>query len=198
MNGPTVAPPVTELISAARLAERVGELGRQITEDYRGRCLVLLSVLKGSFIFTADLARAIDLPLTIEFLGVASYGDATTSSGAVKITSDLSVPIEGKDVILVEDIVDTGITLGFLLRVLRASRPKSLEICTLLEKPAKRSSEVELRYVGFPIGDEFVVGYGLDFAQRHRNLPFIGVLAADHDSPTYSDDPSRESSHEKR
>jgi hypoxanthine phosphoribosyltransferase len=167
---------VHELFSAERLAARVAELGRQITEEYRGRPLVLLSVLKGSFVFTADLARAIDLPLGIEFLGVASYGDGTTSSGAVKITHDLTTPIEGKDVLLIEDIVDTGLTLGFLLQILRARQPASLEVCALLEKPARRPAELQPRYVGFEIGDEFVVGYGLDWAQRYRNLPFVGVV----------------------
>lgn len=167
---------VRELISAARIEQRVAELGRQLTADYQGRPLVLLSVLKGSFVFTADLARAIDLPLAIEFLGVASYGDGTTSSGAVKITHDLTSPLEGKDVLLIEDVVDTGLTLGFLLQVLRARKPASLEVCTLLEKPAKRSPEVQPRYVGFEIGDEFVVGYGLDWGQRFRNLPYVGVV----------------------
>lgn len=167
---------VRELISAARIQQRVAELGKQITADYRGRSLVLLSVLKGSFMFTADLARAIDLPLVIEFLGVASYGDGTTSSGAVKITQDLSSPLEGMDVLLIEDVVDTGLTLGFLLQVLRARKPASLEVCALLEKPAKRPPEVQPRYVGFEIGDEFVVGYGLDWAQRFRNLPYVGVI----------------------
>lgn len=170
---------VRELYSASRIAERVSELGRSIAEDYRGRSLVLLSVLKGSFVFTADLARAIDLPLSIEFLGVASYGDGTTSSGAVKITHDLTTPIEGKDVLLIEDIVDTGLTLGFLLQILRARQPASLEVCALLEKPGRRPPELKPRYVGFEIGDEFVVGYGLDWAQRYRNLPFIGVVRSD-------------------
>src|SRR5690606_28745779 len=133
---------VRELISAARIAARVAELGRQISEDYRGRSLVLLCVLKGSFVFTADLARAIDLPLSIEFLGVASYGDATASSGAVKITHDLTTSLEGKDVLLIEDIVDTGLTLGFLLQILRARKPASLEVCALLEKPARRAPEL--------------------------------------------------------
>lgn len=167
---------VRELISAARIQQRVAELGQQITADYQGRPLVLLSVLKGSFMFTADLARAIDLPLVIEFLGVASYGDGTTSSGAVKITQDLGSPLEGMDVLLIEDVVDTGLTLGFLLQVLRARKPASLEVCTLLEKPAKRPPEVQPRYVGFELGDEFVVGYGLDWAQRFRNLPYVGVV----------------------
>jgi hypoxanthine phosphoribosyltransferase len=172
---------VCELISADRIAERVRQLGQQITEDYRGRSLVLLSILKGSFMFTADLARAIDLPMSIEFLGVASYGDGTVSSGAVKITHDLTSPLEGKEVLLIEDIVDTGLTLGFLLQILRARRPASLEVCTLLEKPAKRPPEVQPRYVGFDVGDEFVVGYGLDWGQRFRNLPFIGVAVAGSD-----------------
>ena len=169
---------VRELLSAERIAERVRELGRRITVDYQGRPLVLLCVLKGSFVFTADLARAIDLPLSVEFLGVASYGDDTNSSGAVKITQDLSTSIEGKDVLLIEDIVDTGLTLAFLLRILQARGPASLEVCALLDKPSRRATEVVPRYVGFELGNEFVVGYGLDFAQRFRNLPFVGTVAS--------------------
>ncbi len=167
---------VRELISEQRIAQRVAELGEQIRADYEGRSLVLLCILKGSFVFTADLARAIDLPLTIEFLGVASYGDDTESSGAVRITHDLTNPIAEKDVLIIEDIVDTGLTLNFLKRALGARGPRSIRVCALLEKHARHREPVELEYVGFPIGDEFVVGYGLDWAQHYRNLPFVGVV----------------------
>ncbi len=167
---------VRELISAEQLAERVAELGRAITADYRGKQLVLLVVLKGSFMFAADLARAIELPLSIEFLGVASYGDGTNSSGAVQITHDLTAPIEGKDVLIIEDIVDTGLTLSYLVRILEARRPQSLRVCALLEKPGRRTAPVDVAYSGFPLGDDFVVGYGLDWAQRYRNLSFIGKV----------------------
>jgi hypoxanthine phosphoribosyltransferase len=178
-GSPHEAPPearVRELISAERIAERVAELGRAVTADYRGRPLVLLVILKGSFVFAADLARAIELPMNIEFLGVASYGDGTESSGAVQITHDLTAPIEGKDVLVVEDIVDTGLTLSYILRLLEARRPASLRVCALLEKPGRRKTPIDVAYVGFPLGDEFVVGYGLDWAQRYRNLTFIGAV----------------------
>ncbi len=177
MSQPPDEAPVRELISAERIAERVAELGRAVTADYKDRSLVLLVILKGSFVFAADLARAIDLPLSVEFLGVASYGDGTESSGAVKITHDLTSPIEGKDVLVVEDIVDTGLTLSYILRLLEARRPASLRVCALLEKPDRRQADVNVAYVGFPLGDEFVVGYGLDWAQRYRNLGFIGVVS---------------------
>jgi len=146
--------------------------------------LLVVAVLKGSFVFTADLARAIDGPVNVEFLGVASYGDGTRSSGAVQITHDLATPIEGKEVVLVEDIVDTGLTLAYLMRILAARSPRSLRIAALLEKPSG-NSPVKPDYVGFEVGDEFVVGYGLDWAQRHRNLPYIGVVEA----PASVDDP---------
>ena len=162
---------VEVLISRAQLAERVADLGRQITSDYQGRSLVLLSVLKGSFVFTADLARQIDLPLRVEFLGVRSYGDSTTSSGVVEITQDLTHPIAGEDVLVIEDIVDTGLTSSFLLAQLGSRKPRSVELCALLHKPARAEVEVPIRYLGFTIRDEFVVGYGLDVAQRFRNLP---------------------------
>jgi hypoxanthine phosphoribosyltransferase len=167
---------VHELISTEQIASRVAELGRAITQDYRGKQLVLLVILKGSFMFAADLARAIELPLSIEFLGVASYGDGTVSSGAVQITHDLTTPIEGKDVLVVEDIVDTGLTLSYLLRILEARRPASLQVCALLDKPSGRKADVNVAYAGFPLGSEFVVGYGLDWAQRYRNLSFIGKV----------------------
>lgn len=166
---------VEVLISRAQLAARVEELGRQITADYEGRSLVLLSVLKGSFVFTADLARAIDLPLRVEFLGVRSYGDSTSSSGVVEITQDLTRPIAGEDVLIIEDIVDTGLTSSFLLAQLQSRKPRGVDLCALLHKPSRTQVEVPLRYLGFTIGDEFVVGYGLDAAQRFRNLPDLCV-----------------------
>jgi hypoxanthine phosphoribosyltransferase len=164
--------PTTEvLISRDKIAQRVAELGAQITRDYRDRSLVLLSILKGSFVFTADLARAIDLPLRIEFLGVQSYGDSTSSSGVVQITQDLTRPVEGEDVLIVEDIVDTGLTSAFLIQQIQARNAASVSLCSLLHKPARALLEVPITYLGFTIDDVFVVGYGLDMSQRFRNLP---------------------------
>jgi hypoxanthine phosphoribosyltransferase len=171
------APPeVRSLINAERLAGRVAELAAQITREYAGRSLVLLCVLKGSFVFAADLARAIALPMRIEFLGVRSYGDDTKSSGVVQITQDLTRPVDGDDILLVEDIVDTGLTLSYLREQLRSRNPASIKVAALLHKPARMQREVEIDYLGFTIDDVFVVGYGLDYAQRYRNLPFLGVL----------------------
>ena len=169
-------PEVRSLISAERLAARVAELAAQITREYAGRSLVLLCVLKGSFVFAADLARAIALPVRIEFLGVRSYGDHTKSSGVVQITQDLTRPVDGDDILLVEDIVDTGLTLSFLREQLRSRNPASIKVAALLHKPARMQREVEIDYLGFTIDDVFVVGYGLDYAERYRNLPFLGVL----------------------
>ena len=171
------APPeVSTLISAERLAARVQELAADITRDYAGRSLVLLCVLKGSFIFASDLARAVGLPVRIEFLGVRSYGDDTKSSGVVQITQDLTRPVDGDDILLVEDIVDTGLTLSYLREQLRSRRPASVKVAALLHKPARMQRAVEIDYLGFTIEDVFVVGYGLDYAERYRNLPFLGVL----------------------
>ena len=164
------------LLSAEQIAERVAELGAAITRDYAERPLVLLCVLKGSFMFAADLARAIDLPLRIEFLGVQSYGDDTKSSGVVQITLDLTRPIEGEDVLIVEDIVDTGLTLAYLREQLLPRKPRSVKVCALLHKPGKLERNVDIDYLGFTIEDVFVVGYGLDHAQRHRNLAEIRVI----------------------
>ena len=161
--------------SAAALKNRVQELAALIREDALDREIVLLCILKGSFIFTADLARALTGKVTVEFLGVASYGDGTVSSGAVQITHDLTRSIEGRYVVLVEDIVDTGLTLSYLERVLNARRPAILKVCSLLVKPAG-NSPVQPDYAGFEIGNEFVVGYGLDWAQRLRELPYIGSV----------------------
>jgi hypoxanthine phosphoribosyltransferase len=162
------------LISEADLRARVAELGAQITRDYAGRPLVVVGVLKGSFVFMADLVRAIDLPISVEFIGISSY-EGTSTTGVVKITSDLARPIEGKDVLLVEDIVDTGLTMRYLLDNLATRAPASLEVCALLEKPSRARVTIPIRYRGFVIGDEFVVGYGLDWDGRMRNLPFVGV-----------------------
>jgi hypoxanthine phosphoribosyltransferase len=166
----------TELLSSATIAARVQELGAQIKADYANRSLVLLCVLKGSFMFAADLARAVDLPLRVEFLGVRSYGDDTRSSGVVQITQDITKPIAGENVLIVEDIVDTGLTLSYLKEQLMARSPASVKICALLHKPARSVRPVDIDYLGFTVDDVFVVGYGLDHAERYRNLPYVGVL----------------------
>ena len=167
---------IRTLISAEQIQERVKELGAEITRDYDGRSLVLICVLKGSFVFAADLARAIDLPLRIEFLGVRSYGDDTESSGVVQITQDLTKPVDGEDILVVEDIVDTGLTLHYLTDLLEARHPASVKVCSLLHKPSRKKMDVGIDYLGFTVEDVFVVGYGLDWAQRYRNLPMIGVV----------------------
>jgi hypoxanthine phosphoribosyltransferase len=164
------------MLSAEQIAARVRELGARITEDYAGRRVVLVCVLKGSFVFTSDLARAIDLPVRIEFLGVQSYGEDTSSSGVVQITHDLTKPIENEDILLVEDIVDTGLTIAHLLDLLRTRKPRSVKVCALLHKPARTRVVVPIDYLGFTIEDRFVVGYGLDWAEAYRNLPYIGVV----------------------
>jgi hypoxanthine phosphoribosyltransferase len=166
------------LLTSEQIERRVAELGAQITQDYAGRSLVLLCVLKGGFVFTADLARAIDLPLRLEFLGVQSYGMDTRSSGVVQITQDLTTPVDGQDLLLVEDIVDTGLTSHFLMETLAARKPGSIKLCALLHKPARRQQAVGIDYLGFTIDDVFVVGFGLDHAQRYRNLPYVGILPA--------------------
>jgi hypoxanthine phosphoribosyltransferase len=170
------APEVDELISQQAITERIAALGRTITADYAGRELVLVSVLKGSFVFCADLARAIQLPLAIEFLGLKSYGDSQSSSGVVQITSDLTRPIEGKDVLIVEDIVDTGLTLEYLRKNLTTRNPRSVKVCALLHKPSRARVKSTIDYLGFSVEDVFVVGYGLDWAERYRNLPFVGYV----------------------
>jgi hypoxanthine phosphoribosyltransferase len=167
---------VATLLTSAQIIERVRELGAAITRDYEGRSLVMVCVLKGSFVFAADLGRAIALPLRVEFLGVRSYGQGTSSSGVVQITHDLENPIEGEDVLLVEDIVDTGLTVAHLLELLRTRLPRTIKICSLLHKPARSCTPVPIDYLGFSIEDRFVVGYGLDRAETYRNLPYIGVL----------------------
>lgn len=167
---------IRELFSAETIAARVKELGAQLTTDYRGKELVLLGILKGSVPFFADIARAIDLPLTMDFIGVSSYGDRTESSGVVRMTQDLSAPIEGKDVLIIEDIVDTGLTMKYLLENLQTRRPSSIKVCSFLDKPEGRKVEVPVDYIAFTIPNHFVIGYGLDYAQRYRNLPYVGIL----------------------
>jgi hypoxanthine phosphoribosyltransferase len=176
VTGSVEARDIECLISIERIAERVRELGSAITRDYAGRSLVLLCVLKGSFVFAADLARAIGCPLRVEFLGVRSYGDDTKSSGVVQITQDLTRPIDGDHVLIVEDIVDPGLTLAYLSDQLRSRNPASVKVCALLHKPSRMRRPVEIDYLGFTIEDVFVVGYGLDHGERYRNLPFIGVI----------------------
>jgi hypoxanthine phosphoribosyltransferase len=165
------------LLTEDQIQARVAELGRQITADSAGRTLTLVSVLKGSLPFMADLMRRIDVPLRIDLMETSSYGGATTeSSGLVRILKDLSSSIEGEDVLIVEDIIDTGLTLNYLVRYLRGKSPASLRIVTLLDKPARRLVEIDVDYVGFTIPDQFVVGYGLDYGDLYRNLRFVGVL----------------------
>ena len=168
----------TVMISAEAIAAKVEELGKLIRAEYEGKDLVVVGVLNGSFIFMADLVRAIQIPLRCDFLGLSSYGSATESSGVVAITKDLSGPIEGRDLLVVEDIIDTGLTMAYLLENLSTRRPASVKIVSLLSKPARRQVEVEIDYLGFTIEDRFVVGYGLDFDGKYRNLPHIAVLEA--------------------
>ena len=167
---------IVTMISREEIARRVAELGAQITKEYRDGSLVLICVLKGSFVFASDLARAIDLPLRIDFLGVRSYGEGTETSGVVQITQDLSRPIEHEDILIVEDIVDTGLTIAHLMDLLRTRQPRSVKVCALLHKPVRSRVQVKIDYLGFTIEDKFVVGYGLDFAERYRNLPYIGIV----------------------
>lgn len=164
------------LYNPSQIRARVEELGRRITADYDGRSLVLVCVLKGSFVFAADLARAIALPLRVEFLGVQSYGNGTESTGVVQITQDLTRPLDGEDVLVVEDIVDTGLTLTYIVDLLRQRRARSVKVAALLEKPSRLKSPISVDYIGFTIDDVFVVGYGLDCAQQYRNLPEIAEL----------------------
>ena len=164
------------LFSQEQLDRRVTEIADQIARDYQGKEIMLISVLRGSFVFMADLCRKIDLPCTIDFMSVSSYGSGTTSTGQVQITRDLASNIEGKHVIVVEDILDSGNTLSYLLRLLQQRQPASIRLCTLLDKPERRVKPVEVHYCGFSIPDAFVVGYGLDYAEHYRNLPYIGIL----------------------
>ena len=172
------------LLSQEQIAERVRELGSRISADYEGKELVLIGVLKGSFVFLSDLVRQITIPLVVDFVSISSYGSSTTSSGIVRVTKDPDVNVEGKHVLIVEDIVDTGWTLkmSYLAENLRAGKAESVRVCTLLDKPSSRQVEIELDYVGFEVPNKFVVGYGLDFDGLYRNLPFVGVLGEKSDN----------------
>jgi hypoxanthine phosphoribosyltransferase len=164
------------LIERDTLQERVRELGREISADYDGRDLLLVGVLKGAVFFMADLMRELTVPCEIDFMAISSYGAATDSSGVVRILKDLDINISGRHVLVVEDIIDSGLTLSYLMRSLRARKPASVEICALLTKPERREIDVPVRYVGFEIPNKFVIGYGLDFGEKYRNLPYVGVL----------------------
>ena len=167
------------LIDEDRLRARVVELGEEISADYAGRDLLLIGVLKGAVFFMADLMRTLGIPCEIDFMAISSYGAQTDSSGVVRILKDLDINIEGRNVLVVEDIIDSGLTLQYLMRNLEAREPASLEVCALLTKPDRREIDVPVRYIGFEIPNRFVVGYGLDFAERYRNLPYVGVLSSE-------------------
>lgn len=164
------------LISEEQIKAKVKEIGELITKDYQGKSLFIVAVLKGSSLFMADLVRNINLPLVFDFMAVSSYGASTSSSGVVRIIKDLDASIEGKDILIVEDIIDSGLTLSYLVENLKSRNPGSLKIATLLNKPERRKTQVEVNYCGFDIPDKFVVGYGLDYDEKYRNLPFIGIL----------------------
>ena len=165
------------LIPEDRVDERIAQLGEQISQDYEGRQVHLIGILKGSIFFICELAKRISVPVTMDFMSVSSYGAGTKSSGVVKLIKDLDDPITGKDILIVEDIIDSGRTLNYLLKNLSSRQPASIRLCTLLDKPERREVDVEVDYQGFRIPDEFVIGYGLDYDQRYRNLPYIGVLS---------------------
>lgn len=171
-----MAETIKMLIPEKDVNARIEELGKRISEDYAGRSVHLICVLKGGVFFMCELAKRITVPVSMDFMSVSSYGDGTASSGVVKIVKDLDESLEGKDVLIVEDIVDSGRTLYYLMEILQKRGPKSMQICTLLDKPERRVRDVNVEYVGFNIPDEFVVGFGLDYAQKYRNLPFIGVV----------------------
>ena len=164
------------LVQSDELAHRVRELGERVSADYRGRDLFLVGVLKGAVFFLSDLMRHLSVPCEVDFMAVASYGSSTDSSGVVRILKDLDAPIEGREVLIVEDIVDSGLTLSYLLRTLRAREPASLEVCALLTKPERRKVDLPIKYVGFEIPNRFAIGYGLDHGERFRNLPYVAVL----------------------
>ncbi len=173
----TIHPDVDRILfTEEELAQRVAALAEQINRDYEGRHLLLISVLRGSFVFMADLIRKLTIPCRVDFMACSSYGGGTVSSGQVKITKDLSGSIEGLDVLVVEDILDSGRTLSYLLKLLEARKPKSIRLCTLLDKPERRVVSVPVDYTGFVIPDQFIVGYGLDYNEDYRNLPYIGIL----------------------
>jgi hypoxanthine phosphoribosyltransferase len=167
------------LIDAEALRARIGELGEEISAHYAGQDLLLIGVLKGAVFFMADLMRHLTVPCEVDFMAISSYGAQTDSSGVVRILKDLDINIEGRNVLVVEDIIDSGLTLSYLMRNLESREPASLEICALLTKPARREIDVTVRWIGFEIPNRFVIGYGLDFAERYRNLPYVGVLSDD-------------------
>jgi hypoxanthine phosphoribosyltransferase len=167
------------LIEEDAVAARVAELGTDVSADYAGRDLLLVGVLKGAVFFMADLMRQLTIPCEVDFMAISSYGASTDSSGVVRILKDLDISIEGRDVLVVEDIIDSGLTLSYLMRMLESRNPASLEVCALLTKPARREIDVPVRYTGFEIPNEFVIGYGLDFGERYRNLPYVAVLDPD-------------------
>lgn len=164
------------IVTEADIRARVAELGKQIAADYAGKQLLVVGILKGAAIFAADLVRAIDLPVEVDFMAISSYGTSTVSTGVHRILKDLDDPIEGKHVLLVEDVVDTGLTLRYLKEYLEQRKPASLKVCSFLDKPSRRTVEIEAEYVGFQVPDVFVVGYGLDYSQQYRNLPYVGAL----------------------
>ncbi len=173
----TMHPDVEEILfDEDKIAEIVRNMGRQISEDYKGKNLLLVSVLKGSLIFMADLMREITVPCAIDFLSVSSYGSGTTTSGEVRILKDLDASLDGKDVLVVEDILDSGVTLSYLLKNLSARNPASVRLCTFLDKPERRRVDIKADYIGASVPDQFIVGYGLDYAELYRNLPYVGVL----------------------
>ncbi len=167
------------LIDQEELQQRIAELGKEISRDYKGKDLLLICVLKGAVLFMSDLVQNIDIPLEMDFMAVSSYGNSTQSSGVVRILKDLDSSIEGKHLLIVEDIVDSGLTLSYLMELLKGRGVESIKVCSLLEKAGRRKAEVNIDYIGFQVPDEFVVGYGLDYAEKYRNLPYIGVLKED-------------------
>ncbi len=177
-----MADSIKVMISEERVNRRINELAEQISEDFKGRSVHLVCILKGSIFFTCELAKRLSVPVTIDFMSVSSYGAGTKSSGVVRLVKDLDEPLEGKDVIVIEDIIDSGRTLSYLMENLSARKPATLKLCTLLDKPDRRVTDVYVDYTGFEIPDEFVVGYGLDYDQKYRNLPYIGVLIPSSDS----------------
>lgn len=171
-----MAETIRVLIPEEEVDKKIAEMGKQISEDYAGKSVHLICILKGSVFFMCELAKRITVPVSMDFMSVGSYGDGTTSSGIVRIGKDLDETLEGKDVLIVEDIIDSGRTLYYLMDVLAQRKPNSMKLCTLLDKPDRRVKDVKVDYVGFSIPDEFVVGYGLDYAQKYRNLPYIGIV----------------------
>ena len=167
------------MISEEELSKIVDNLGKRISEDYKDKNLLMVSILKGSVIFMSDLMRKITIPCQIDFMSVSSYNGGTKSSGVVKIMKDLDIPLEGYDLLVVEDILDSGVTLDYILNLLKSRNPKSMKLCTLLDKPSRRKVHIDVDYIGCEIPDEFIIGYGLDYEEKYRNLPFIGVLKSD-------------------